>query len=107
MLLLSPMSSKAHFATLVLPGMCLARAAVQTRDRFVWTLLVAAVALGLVSLKGLLGERLYSVSLWLGLVTWQTLILFLACLILLRRLRTSFTQQTLAPNVNEPTPIAA
>ena len=33
MLLLSPMSSKAHFGTLVMPGFCLARAALWSRSR--------------------------------------------------------------------------
>jgi hypothetical protein len=85
MLLLSPMSSKAHFGTLVLPGLCLARIAVMTRSRLLGGIVAGAVVLCLLSLKGPLGERLYSVSLWSGVVTWQTLLLLAGCLVGLRR----------------------
>jgi hypothetical protein len=85
MLLLSPMSSKAHFGTLVLPGFCLARTAVLTRSRLLGGMVWAAVVLAVLSLKDPLGERLYSVSLWSGVVTWQTLVLLAGCLIALRQ----------------------
>ena len=90
MVLLSPMSSKAHFGTLVLPGFCLARAALSPRSaglrsgRFLKGLLAAAVVLGLLCNKDPLGERLYTLSLWYGVVTWQTLLLLAACLIIYR-----------------------
>jgi hypothetical protein len=84
MLLLSPMSSKAHFGTLVLPGFCLARAAALTRSRLLGASVWAAVVLAVSSLKDPLGERIYSVSLWSGVVTWQTLVLLAGCLVALR-----------------------
>jgi hypothetical protein len=43
------------------------------------------VALGTASHKDPLGERLYSVSLWAGVVTWQTVILLVGCLVALRK----------------------
>jgi hypothetical protein len=85
MLLLSPMSSKAHFGMLVLPGFCLARAAVRTRSRWAGGLLGTAVLLALLGNKDPLGERLYTVTLWCGCVTWQTLALLAGCLLVLRR----------------------
>ncbi len=87
MLLLSPMSSKAHFGTLVLPGFCLARAALDRQSmgrqpqQFLKGLLAAAVALGLICNKDPLGEKLYTLSLWYGIVTWQALILLVGCLL--------------------------
>jgi hypothetical protein len=85
MLLLSPMSSKAHFGTLLLPGMVLARSAAGSSSRLLRGVIVTAALLAVLSLKDPLGERLYSVSLWCGVVTWQTLLLFAGCLIALRR----------------------
>jgi hypothetical protein len=85
MLLLSPMSSKAHFGILVLPGFCVARAAAASGRRWGWALVAVAAALGLAGNKDPLGERLYTLTLWLGSVTLQTLILLAGCLALLRR----------------------
>jgi hypothetical protein len=83
MVLLSPMSSKAHFGTLILPGFCLARAAFGGQRHWLGPLLAVAILLAVFTNKGLLGERLYTLSLWLGLVTWQTLLLLAGCLGLL------------------------
>jgi hypothetical protein len=85
MLLLSPMSSKAHFGTLVLPGFCLARAALLTRGWLRKGVLAGAVILGLLCNKDPLGERLYTLSLWYGVVTWQTLLLLAGCLLVYRQ----------------------
>jgi hypothetical protein len=84
MLLFSPMSSKAHFGTLVVPGFCLARAAAAgrtPRSRVLGVLVLTAVLLGVLSNKDLLGERLYTLSLWYGVVTWQVLVLLVGCLL--------------------------
>ncbi len=86
MLLLSPMSSKAHFGTLLVPSFCLARAALAPGRRAERALLTAAVALSLLGSKGPLGERLYTLSLWYGALTWQSLALLAGCLVALRRL---------------------
>lgn len=85
MLLLSPMSSKAHFGTLLVPGYCLARATFNSRSRLLGSLLLVAVLLGLLSNKDPLGERLYTLSLWYGVVTWQSLVLLAGCLLAIAR----------------------
>jgi hypothetical protein len=79
MLLLSPMSSLAHFCTLVLPGFCLARLAVRQGGRLPWALLVLAALCSLLPHKGLLGERGYTVALWYGGVMWNAVLLFAGC----------------------------
>jgi hypothetical protein len=90
MVLLSPMSSKAHFGTLVLPGFCLARAALDARQagsrshRLFKGILAAVVVLGLLCNKDPLGEKLYTLSLWYGVVTWQALVLLAGCLLVYR-----------------------
>jgi hypothetical protein len=85
MLLFSPMSSKAHFGTLIVPAFCLARAALNSRSRVLGVVLLGSILLGLASNKDPLGEKLYTLSLWYGVVTWQTLLLLIGCLIALRR----------------------
>lgn len=103
MVLLSPMSSKAHFGTLVLPGFCLARAALRPRsaERLPhWLLtgvLATAVVLGLLCNKDPLGERLYTLSLWYGVVTWQTLFLLAGCLLAYRLMRAGDHRQVRSP----------
>lgn len=87
MLLLSPMSSKAHFGTLVVPGYCLARAALSSRSHALKALLAGSVLLGLLCNKDPLGERLYTLSLWYGVVTWQTLLLLVGCLFVYQKQR--------------------
>jgi len=70
-----------------LPGFCLARAALDRQSmgrqpqQFLKGLLAAAVALGLICNKDPLGEKLYTLSLWYGIVTWQALILLVGCLL--------------------------
>src|SRR5262249_25656162 len=84
MLLLSPMSSKAHFGVLVLPGFLLARTAAE-RGRLPGVLLAAAVALALVANKDPLGERLYTMALYYSTVTGEAVALLAGCLLILRR----------------------
>jgi hypothetical protein len=91
MLLLSPMSSKAHFGVLVVPGFVLGRAALTSGSRFLWACLIMSVALALLSNKDPLGEELYTLTLWYGTVTWQTLVLLVACLVVCRRRVTAET----------------
>jgi hypothetical protein len=97
MVLLSPMSSKAHFGTLVLPGFCLARAALHSRGRLLKVILAAAVALGLLCNKDPLGERLYTLSLWYGVVTWQALILLAGCFLAYRQCRITVATELPSP----------
>jgi hypothetical protein len=97
MLLLSPMSSKAHFGTLILPGFCLARAALASRRKVLWGLLATAVVLAVLSNKDPLGERLYTLSLWYGVVTWETLVLLVGSWCLLRGVARTEVQRTGLP----------
>jgi hypothetical protein len=83
MLLLSPMSSLAHFGTLILPAFCLARAAMGSRRGISWIAPGTAGLLAVTASKDLLGERLYTVLLWSGSVTCETVVLLGGCLTLL------------------------
>jgi hypothetical protein len=87
MLLISPVSSSPHFNTLVLPGFCLARLAFATGDRWIWAPLLSAAALTAISNKDLVGDRLYSVLVWVGTTTLATILLWLGCVIALLRTR--------------------
>jgi hypothetical protein len=83
MVLLSPMSSKPHFSTLVLPGFALARLAVYRDDIILRCLLGMAVVLATLSLP-LWGGRLDFIALWFGSDTWNALVLLLGGLYVLR-----------------------
>jgi Glycosyltransferase family 87 len=87
MLLLSPMSSKAHFGVLILPGFLLARSALHTGSRLQWASLLLAVTLALLSNKDPLGEDLYTLTLWYGTATWQTLALLVGNLAVIQQSR--------------------
>lgn len=79
MLLLSPMSSKPHFCTLLLPGFCLARLA--AKHGYIWRgLLAVAIVGGLLANKDLVKGRIYTLTLWYGSVMASALILgILSC----------------------------
>src|SRR5262249_38066370 len=79
MLLLSPMSSKPHFLTLLLPGFCLARLAIGERRLVLGAFVVAAAAVGALSIRDLWGNDLSAAALWWGSVTWSTLLLLFGC----------------------------
>ena len=83
MLLLSPMSSKPHFCTLLLPGFFLARAAVERRDLLPRLLLAGAIAAGLMSNKDLVGRLVYDAAIWYGSVFWNAVLLFIGCAVVL------------------------
>jgi hypothetical protein len=87
MVLLSPMSSKPHFCTLVLPGFALARLAVYRGDRILQLLLGFAVVFATLSLP-LWGGRLDFIALWFGSDTCNALLLFLGCTYTLGQPRT-------------------
>jgi hypothetical protein len=99
MLLLSPMSSKAHFGTLILPGFCLARAAWAGRRKILWGLVGTAVLLAVLSNKDPLGEHLYTLSLWYGVVTWETILLLVGSWYLLRGNGQAEVQQSGLPAI--------
>jgi hypothetical protein len=82
MLLLSPMSSRAHFGVLLLPAFVLGRAAAHSGSRFLWGLVALAAALATLSQKDLLGEGGYTLSLWYGTAMWETVMVLIGSLAL-------------------------
>ncbi len=78
MLLLSPMSSKPHFCTLILPAWLIARGAMRGNLalRFLG---FAGLCCGLAANKDLVGGRAYDTLLWYGLIPVGTLIGFAGC----------------------------
>jgi len=84
MVLLSPMSSKPHFATLILPGFMLARMAVLGSDRTLRWMLGVAITIAALSLP-FWGGRFDFIALWFGSDTWNALVLLIGCLYALRQ----------------------
>jgi len=80
MLLFSPMSSKPHFCTLLLPAFCLARLALTRPSHRLGLCLAAAIAAGTAGIKGLWGGEAAALALWCGNVMWSTIFLFAGCL---------------------------
>ena len=77
MLLLSPMSSKAHYVVLVLPCLVLARAVID--QRLSWKVWVPPlVLLGPLTAKGLTGKALGDLMLAWGFPTWFAIIALVA-----------------------------
>ena len=79
MVLLSPHSSKPHFCTLLLPGFCVARAALHWPNRRLLALLGAALACAMISNCDLVGDWLYSWGKWYGSLAWCSVFLFAGC----------------------------
>ena len=85
MVLLSPMSSKAHFGVLLLPiAHQLAALFGRRRDAVVIACLVGVFALGTLTSKGLLGSELGNAVLARGSVTWCALLALLGSLRVIR-----------------------
>jgi len=85
MLLMSPMSSRAHFGILILPAFCLARVAVATRDLMIWTIIGSVAVLTMFINKDLVGSFAHDVFLWLGATTFSTGLLWFGCIYVLWR----------------------
>jgi Glycosyltransferase family 87 len=79
MLLLSPMSSKPHFCTMLLPGFCLARIAITGRDHVQLLMVIAAIVVGNVVIPNFFGSAIGDVGLWFGIVTGSAVLLLLGC----------------------------
>ncbi len=77
MLLLSPMSSKAHFCILLLPIAALVREALTTRHPIDTATIVFTFLLGTVTSKDIVGRELGHQILGFGTVTWITLTLLI------------------------------
>ncbi len=86
MLLFSPHSSKPHFCTLVLPGFCVARAALNRGDKTLLVTFLVAVACVMTTNQDLVGSWIFGWAKWHGAIAWAALLLFgMSCRILLRR----------------------
>jgi hypothetical protein len=83
MLLLSPMSSVPHFATMLLPGWLMARAVVVQKRWELLPFLLAMLCGSLASNKDLLGRSLYTQGLWYGSVMWLAVAAFLGSFVAL------------------------
>ena len=77
MLLLSPMSSKAHFGILILPAFCLARMLESQKKILALFFLAVPLLIGFLLNKDLSGANIYTLLLWVAGVTWSTISLFL------------------------------
>jgi hypothetical protein len=84
MLLFSPMSSKSHFSTLLVPGFVLARLVCARRSIGLGTLFVLANVIGLCALNWC-GKYTALVSLYYGAVSLKALLLLGCCALALRQ----------------------
>ena len=79
MLLMSPMSSMPHFATLLLPGLLFAQMVKERRTKSMFVfgtiLLLAASATN----KDLIGSKNYMIGLWYGSAMWCAVASFFGC----------------------------
>jgi hypothetical protein len=87
MVLLSPMSSKPHYATLILPAWLMARLAVTHRSKFAAVCLGLAIVAGLLSAKDLAGPHVATIAMWYGCVSASAFFLLLGCGVQLWSLR--------------------
>jgi hypothetical protein len=78
--LLSPMSSKPHFCTLLVPAFLLARLVVYRRSWVLAVLLALAILASVLATKDLAGEYLASLAMWHGGVTISASLLLTGCL---------------------------
>jgi hypothetical protein len=78
MLLLSPMSSKAHFFLLLLPASLMVRFFIwEHRDRIIGSILIVMFVYGTLTVKDLIGKEAGHAVLATGSVTWCTLLAML------------------------------
>lgn len=78
MLLLSPMTSKAHCGTILVPAFALARLVEYGRSR-VLSIIVAAALLAVVCSQNVMGDFVVCIAMWHGAVTWAALLLWAGC----------------------------
>ncbi len=79
MLLVSPVSSKPHFCTMILPGLVLARVAIEKGDRVLLSMILVAILVGNVMEPNFVGRVGGDLGLWLGTVCWSALLLLVGC----------------------------
>jgi len=85
MLLMSPMSGRPHFGTLLLPAFGLARYALTTGDRTISAIVGLVVALVALPYKYLVPENIHAAILWGGVATAAAMLLWIGCVLVLWR----------------------
>jgi NADH:ubiquinone oxidoreductase subunit 6 (subunit J) len=86
MVLFSPHSSKPHFCTLMLPGFCVARAALERGSRWMLAIALGAVMCAVVSNKDLVGSQVFAWAKWYASLAWSAMLLLAgSCLVLVQR----------------------
>jgi len=78
MLLLSPMSSKAHYVVMLLPALLVARSVVQRPTMGMCLILAGLLLTGPLTAKGLIGKQAGDLALAYGVPTWFVLLSLLA-----------------------------
>jgi hypothetical protein len=104
MLLLSPMSSKAHYVVLLLPCFAFARACIERRDAWLRGLLPVLLIAGPLTSKSLTGKALGDLTLAWGFPTWFALALLVG---VWRLLPTRQAAMNAAPPIAAPVGKAA
>jgi hypothetical protein len=105
MVLLSPHASKPHFCTLLLPGFCVARAALSEPNRKLLAVIAAALLCALASNKDLVGDQFYAWGKWCGSLAWCAILLYAgSCWLLLDRCVPASTYAEEHPSVKAAAP---
>jgi hypothetical protein len=73
MLMFSPMTSKSHFAVLVLPTLLLAQRLIERRERAMWALAALLLVTGPLSTRDLIGRAWCDTTLFWGWPTWHVI----------------------------------
>jgi hypothetical protein len=76
MLLLSPMTSKAHCGVMLVPAFALARSALDNRSRVLAAILVV-VLLAVLGSQNMMSARVVCITMWHGTVTWAILLMLI------------------------------
>lgn len=79
MLLMSPMSSVPHFATLLLPGLLFAQMAREHRTKSMFVFGTVLLSGALATNKDLIGSKNYTIGLWYGSAMWCAIASFFGC----------------------------
>ncbi|MBL8827949.1 MAG: DUF2029 domain-containing protein [Planctomycetaceae bacterium] len=101
MLLLSPMSSKAHYVVLWLPSLVIARQVLERPTTARYAVVALLAVTGTLTTKGLLGKSLGDLTLLWGLPTWHAIITLVA---LWEIHHAAQYENRVAPLTSEPAP---
>jgi len=94
MLLMSPMSSVPHFATLLLPGLLFAQMYRERRTTYILIFGTILLLGALATNKDLIGSKNYTIGLWYGSAMWCAIASFFGCAVgLITSAKPSHVQQ--------------